>query len=273
MCNNFIKLLFIKFIINKNLYYQMDYNKKNSNNNVSQYDATIIDYSNKDPLDLNINSFLNPIDDCDKTMHGISTSNDLLIIDDCSNEHKTVKGMFKRKFDSLKLVLKWWKEGNILSVINALKIMKDKIIMNDFFNYAIIKGNKEHNNLKNLDSNTSYNIDYMSSLKLNYDLYLEILPMLIKLISEKYDNYINVGLGSSSILINYFIDILYPKTKSSNNIDEIDKAKKVIYSINEFRKTLIIDKILKKQYSSSLYAYASSIDNKVNYINNNLQFN
>ena len=72
----------------------MEYNKNKKPNFGSNPDATIIDYSNKDPLDLNINSFLNDAnDEGDKTIHGISTSNDLLIIQE-SNQNEKYSRLF-----------------------------------------------------------------------------------------------------------------------------------------------------------------------------------
>lgn len=211
----------------------MQYNNQKSKN--FNPENTIIDYSNKEPLDMNLNSLLEE----DRTVHGISTSNDLILISECSNEHEVIKGMYKRKFDSLKVISKWWKEGNLSSVINALKIMKDKIVISDFFNFAFLKND-------------------ISTLSITFDICIDIFPLLTKLTQDKYDNYIRVGIATVDKLLKTFSDVLYPELASLSDSDprkylQTEKSKKVLYLFSEFRKLPIIDKILSKQYNKELY--------------------
>lgn len=185
-------------------------------NNLNQLENTFVDYSSKEPTDLNINSL---IEDNNDTIHGISTSNDLILISESSNEHVTFKNMLKRKYDSLKAVNKWWVEGDLSSVMNTLRIMKDKIIMNDFFNFAFMKND-------------------INKFPLNNEILHMILPLTLKLTSEKYDTYIKTGLGTSNQLLNLYM---------TNNLNKNDKGNKTLELFNEIRKLPIIEKILSNQ--------------------------
>lgn len=197
--------------------------------NLNHPENTFIDYSSKEPTDLNINSL---IDDNNDTIHGISTSNDLIIISESSNEHSTFKNMLKRKYDSLKAVNKWWVEGDLSSVMNTLRIMKDKIIMNDFFNFAFLKND-------------------IYKFPLNNDILLMILPLTLKLSSEKYDTYIKTGLGTSNQLLNLY---------KTNNLNKNDKGNKTLELFNDIRKLPIIEKILSNQqrFNSDIYSITKS---------------
>lgn len=198
------------------------------NNNI---DNTIID--SHALQDVNFDSLLNG----DNTIHEISTSGDLLLINECSESHKTIKTVFKKKFDSLKVIYKWWSEGNLSSVINAVKIMKDKIIMNDFFNYAFLKND-------------------VSNLPFTFDLVSEILSMSIKLCQDKYESYIRTGLETNYVILGIFKKNLLPNyIKNINERRQFDENKvlKIKEQIEEIKNLEIIHKVKEKKYNEEIY--------------------
>jgi len=184
--------------------------------------------------DINFDSLLNG----DQTIHDISTSGDLLLINECSDPHKTVKTVFKKKFDSLKVIYKWWSEGNLNSVINAVKIMKDKIIMNDFFYYAFLKQD-------------------ISVLPFTFDLISDILSMAYKLCQDKYETYIRTGLETNLVILTIYKNRLLPNyiknlNSSESKADE-SKVLKIKEQIQEIRKLEIIHKVKEKKYNEDIY--------------------
>lgn len=213
-----IPILFTSLIL---IRMNVDKDNKNNKNNVTGFDPI------ENIENINFNSLL----EADKTMHNISTSNDLLLINECSENHKNIKNVLKKKFDSIKIILKWWNEGNITSVLNAVKLMKDKIIMNDFFYYAIVKN--------------EYN-----KIPLGIDSIIEILTMCFKLCQEKYESYIRTGIET------IYIVLLIYKNKYINQNKEVlkdDVKFKVKETINEVNKLEIINKIKEKKYNEEIY--------------------
>ena len=69
-------------------------------------DSNINDITGFNPIDNIENINFNSLLEADKTMHNISTSNDLLIMNECSENHKNIKNVMKKKFDSIKIILK-----------------------------------------------------------------------------------------------------------------------------------------------------------------------
>lgn len=194
-------------------------------------DSNINDITGFNPIDNIENINFNSLLEADKTMHNISTSNDLLIMNECSENHKNIKNVMKKKFDSIKIILKWWNEGNITSVLNAVKLMKDKIIMNDFFYYAIVKN--------------EYN-----KIPLGIDSIIEILQMCLKLCQEKYESYIRTGIET------IYIVLLIYKNKYINQGKDLlkDEIKiKFLECVNDVNKLEIINKIKEKKYNEEIY--------------------
>lgn len=197
------------------------------NSNINR-DQTMIDLNKNNFADIDFNSFL----DGDKTMHEISTSGDLLLISDCSESHKTIKTIFKKKFDSLKVVFKWWSEGNLSSVINAIKLMKDKIIMTDFFIFALLKND-------------------INKLPFNLDLINEILIMSTKLCQDKYETYIRTGIEVNYQIIKLFLNKYFLQFKNDSNYD--GKIKNIKDQISIIYQLDIIKKVKEKKYNNDIY--------------------
>lgn len=210
-------------------------------------DSNINDITGFNPIDNIENINFNSLLEADKTMHNISTSNDLLIMNECSENHKNIKNVMKKKFDSIKIILKWWNEGNITSVLNAVKLMKDKIIMNDFFYYAIVKN--------------EYN-----KIPLGIDSIIEILQMCLKLCQEKYESYIRTGIET------IYIVLLIYKNKYINQGKDLlkDEIKiKFLECVNDVNKLEIINKIKEKKYNEEIY----KLTMKLSVILDELSFN
>lgn len=205
----------------------MSSNNKNPNEN-----TTLINlYSSNEPLNINLSSLISS--NINDTFHSISTTNDLLIISQSSNEHPILTEMLKKKKDSLLLLLKWWKENNISSVINAMRVMKDKIILNDFFNYAFLNGEPEKISFSKEDLH-------------------QILLLLFKLVNEKYDSYVRTGISCSSFILKYVLN---------KNLSFLCDLKE---GFIEIRKANIFEKILNKKYNKEIYDIAFKYDELLN---------
>jgi hypothetical protein len=203
----------------------------NKNNNTKP-DNTIIDLNRLEGADIDFDSLL---ENGDKTIHGISTSGDLLLITECSNPHNTVKVLYKKKYDCLKVIFKWWSEGNLSSVINAIKSMKDKIIMNDFFIFAFLRND-------------------ISNLPFTLELLIEIIIMAIKLSEDKYETYIKTGLETNYNILKTFKNKTFKEYvalyKGKSDYDE--KIRKVRDLTLDIQKLEIIKKVKEKRYNEEI---------------------
>lgn len=206
------------------------FNKNNNQNN--KPDSTIIDLNKLDGADIDFDSLL---ENGDKTIHGISTSGDLLLIAECSNPHNTVKTLYKKKFDCLKVIFKWWSEGNLSSVINAIKSMKDKIIMNDFFIFAFLRND-------------------ISTLPFTLEILIEVMLMAIRLSEDKYETYIKTGLETNYIILKIFKNKLYKEyiTNNKGKPEFDDKIKKIKDLTQEIQRLEIIKKVKEKRYNEEI---------------------
>ena len=193
---------------------------------------------NDNQQEFDFNSYLNG----EQTIHNVSTSNDLLIINESSENHKVTKTLFKKKYDQLKVIFKFWSEGDLNSVINALKLMKEKIVMNDFFNCGLIKND-------------------ITKLPFSVELILETLIMATKLSQDKYEVYKITAFETCYAVINLYKNKIYPGylTKLSNgNIDEVEdkRVKQIKEILKELKNYEILQKIKdtrEKKYSDELY--------------------
>lgn len=166
-------------------------------------DNSVNNFKEKEPMNLDLNSFLkgNP----DETIHEISQSNDLPILHEINQQHSMLKGSIEKRFNSLKMVCKWWSDSNISSALNALNLMKDLAVMNDFYNYAFKR-------------------EDINKIPFTLDQALCMLPNMIKLINSKYENFCVNGCKSTLILLRIMFEKI-ALIKSSLNSNQYDGNK------------------------------------------------
>ena len=136
-------------------------------------------------LGIDFNSFGN--EDNDKTSHGISTSNDLAIIQELDQPSAKIKEILIKRMNSLKVLANPWTKGRIDETIKELSIIKDKGVSSDFFNSAFMQN--------------GYNKD---SLKIEES--VQMLPLIEKLVSSKYESNFRCGIKMVCMLFDMYSD-------------------------------------------------------------------
>lgn len=82
---------------------------------------------------------------------------------------------------SIKVILKWWNQGNITSAINALNMMNDVSVVMDILNNTFAENQR---------------IDM-----LNFENIAHIIPHAIQLVNSKYETHILAGLKSTQNIL------------------------------------------------------------------------
>ena len=143
----------------------------------------------KDPkkdeiLGLNLDNWLK---DNDATIHGVSQSNDIPIIEELTQPHNKIKEILTKRMNSLKSLSNTWKKGNIGETIKELSLIKDKGVSSDFFNAAFMTN--------------GINKDY-----LKLDECVQLLPLVTKLVSSKYESNFRCGIKMVCMLFDMHSD-------------------------------------------------------------------
>ncbi len=195
---------------------------------------------NGELMGLDLNKFMQG--NLDETMHEISQSNDIPIIQEINEQHSAIKGAIAKRFNSLKMVLNWWSQSDIAATVNALNLMKDNTVIADFFNFALVSREDVY------------------KLPFNLEHGLSLLPHVMNLIKAKYEPYNLTGVKTGLVLLrllNEKIQIL-----KSNNYGD-DKLKKIEQIVELFSKIFQcpnLDKLRKKTKSTSLSQAADSLN-------------
>lgn len=116
-----------------------------------------------------------PTDDSDR---------DIKIIDELGAEHQNLVGVIQRRSGQIRVILKYWQQGNIASAINALNMMNDLSVVMDVLNSTFAQDKKIE--------------------LLNYDNVCSLLPHAMTLVNSKYETYINAGLRTTANLLKHF---------------------------------------------------------------------
>lgn len=93
-------------------------------------------------------------------------------------------GVIQRRSGQIRVILKYWQQGNIASAINALNMMNDLSVVMDVLNSTFAQDKKIE--------------------LLNYDNVCSLLPHAMTLVNSKYETYINTGLRTTANLLKHF---------------------------------------------------------------------
>ncbi len=195
-----------------------------------------------EPLGLDINKFIqsnNP----DETIHEVSQTQDIPLIQSINDQHSAVKSAILKRFNSLKMLSKWWSESNISSAIKALNMMKDVPVINDFFNYAFIQR------------------EDISKMPLSFDHAISIIPHIMLLINSKYEAYCRNGCRAGMILLRMFNEkiALLRSDYSEGREARMKKCDEIIELFDKMYKSQNLEKLIKRknnetsQLASGLY--------------------
>ena len=152
----------------------------NTNDNASQKDSSntnssFISYRSNAPMGIDLNQFINANTSLNDTVHPISQSHDLAIIEEINSAHDKVRKQISTRYNNIKVFCKHWQLSNIDSTLYGLTMTKDVSAANDFFNYAIL-ARKD-----------------VSKIPFTLDHYLTMLKLVRKQFDEKYETYSQTG--------------------------------------------------------------------------------
>lgn len=171
-----------------------------SNNNPKKLDIT-------SPLGINFNEFNNINNNfnvMNSTIHKISQKEDVPIINDLTNDHKSIKEILTKRKDALNKLAELWRKGNINEVVVPISQIKDMGVACDFFNYAFMQNN--------------INKDY---LKIEQSIYF--LPIVLALINTKYETNFRVGIKMVCMMFDCYSNSIESAFK--NNIFNSEKVR------------------------------------------------
>lgn len=197
---------------------------------------SIINLKPHTPMNLDFNKFgENP----DETVHLISVSNDLPMLQEINNHHSSLKNSISKRFNSLKMVLKWWSESNIQFALNAINLMKDLSIINDFFNYAFKR-------------------EDITKLPFSLDHAAQMIPTVTSLINSKHENFMITGCKSALILLRIFNEKI-SLIKSNPNDNNITKCENIVNFFEKMFNSSNLQKYGKREAKNELCKLANSL--------------
>ncbi len=191
--------------INESYLKEDNFNINNSNNhdfsNLTNLNLSTSSFNtnmSNEPLGLDLNSFLKNNKNMDETVHDVSQTNDIPLIQEINDQHQAIKAAIAKRFNSIKMVANWWVKSDFSSAINALNLMKDSSVINDFFNFAF------------------FSRDDFSRIPLNLEHLISLFKHCYNLINSKYENYCNTGCQSGLIFLRKFSELF---SCAKNNIN------------------------------------------------------
>ena len=96
-----------------------NYNDNNYDMNQNNNDMTLIGLQRDQQMGVDMSSFNN---DTNVTMHGVSTTKDLPIIEEINQQSSNFKGIMKKRANSLKMIANSWAENNIGATIKTITL-------------------------------------------------------------------------------------------------------------------------------------------------------
>lgn len=236
----------INFETHYNLEHNLPVHKSYSENlnmsSISNSTNFISSEKNTEPMGLDINNFMHV--NLDETLHEISQSNDIPIIQEINEQHTSLKGAISKRFNSLKMVLNWWSQSDITATVNALNLMKDNSVINDFFNFGI------------LGREDIYKVPF------TLDHGLSLLPHISNLINSKYEPYCLNGIKTGLIFLRILNEKILQIKSENNCIYKEDKSKKIENIVELFYKIFTtgnLEKLCKRIKNLQLSKAAESL--------------
>jgi hypothetical protein len=205
--------------ITPNLNPSNNLNSLNINNDCSNLNLSTSSFntnSTNEPLGIDLNSFLKNNKNMDETVHDVSQTNDIPIIQEINDQHQSIKSAIAKRFNSIKMVSNWWIKSDFSSAINALNLMKDSSVINDFFNFALISR------------------DDFSRIPLILEHLTSLFKHSFNLINSKYEAYCLTGCQSGLILLRKFSELSSTVKNSSNQNIQNNEQLKICEAISEF---------------------------------------
>ena len=163
---------------NLNLLKQANDNADRIMNTTTTSISTIIPAPIDQPINLDINAFLEKANNDKK---------DLEVITELKKEHNPLVGILTKRQNNMSVVLKYWSQGNTAAAFNALTMMNDPSIIMDVFSTTFAEGQR---------------IDV-----LNFDNAPIVISLAMILIKSKYDCYIQIGLKTVQKIFQIFGDV------------------------------------------------------------------
>jgi len=201
---------------------------------------TLINLNSGKPIGLDLDSFMND-GVSEHTVHSISQSNDLPIISEVNEQHQSFKGITSKRLNCLKMISNCWSSNNYSSAFNAINLMKDASVSNDFFYYCFVKND-------------------ISKIPLTMDNVITIMPHVAGLINSKYDPYVKNGVRAASNILNNFNEriISVKNVIVTNGVDlaREERLKKCDVIIEQYESILTshnLARIISKQNNDEVF--------------------
>ncbi len=217
---------------------------------ISKTNTSFISLKSSETMGLDFNQFANnQNNDSNMTIHGVSQTNDLAIIQAVNTQHDKLCQTITKRFSSMAQIRKCWSESNINATIQFLKTKRDMSVINDFFTYGLIAR------------------DDVTRLPFTLDHSIDLLPYVVSLINGKYDAYKLTGIKTGMI----FIKMLFEKivmTKQTvktgglfeqtdpilqNNIDKCDKIIEIFKKLYQNKNLTNLKNEKLRESASRLY--------------------
>lgn len=224
----------------------LDIHRRNSDNLMLNHlttNTSFASHKTSEPMGLDFNKFLqvNP----DETIHEISQTNDLSLVQAINEQHISIKGAIVKRCNSLKMVSKWWSDSNISSALTALNMIKDLPVINDFFNFALIQR------------------EDIKKIPLSLDHAISLLSHIYSLINSKYESYCKTGCKAGVILLKNFnerISLVKSNISGMESKEERLKKSEVIIDIfDKIFKSSQLDKLRKITKNQDICQLATSL--------------
>jgi hypothetical protein len=155
-----------------------------------------------------------------------------------------MKSAITKRYNNLKTVSKYWSESDFSSTINALTLMKDITVSNDFFTNAFIR-------------------DDINIIPLTLDHAIGLIPHVKNLVSSRYDTYNKTGCKTGIILLKLMSEKIFNLRSNSyiNNEKEeqIQKCEKIIDHFGSIFKSGSLNKYRTNIANPELSKLASSL--------------
>jgi len=164
------------------------------------------DYTTR-PINLDLNNFL-PNNNNNNNKNKINENQDKPIIEEINQNTKNFKLILESRIKNLSFVQNVWNKGrNKVEAYDCANSLKDLSVLNDIFNYSLIKTE-------------------LNRININSGEAITLFPMIMNLINSKYLMYFKNGILSAwKILKYYYEEIINTKQSQFLNQGRIELSK------------------------------------------------
>ena len=151
---------------------------------------------------------------------GLAEKKDIDIINECMDKHDTFKSVMQRRISNVKVVQNYIINGDLVSALNSMNMIKDPTVSMDILNSTFAKG-------KRLDM-------------LNFEKVKLLMPHIQDMIDSKYETHNKCGLSSALHVLQAFsksiIDMKRTAVMGGVDLAREDRIQKCEAVIEEFFK-------------------------------------